>query len=195
MASQLESWRSLLPQPLQWVDDEVLDFPVESLTHPLPQGSLFSSDQTPSLCGHKNNLDIATAQLRTRFYYARFMIYRPFVYKALHSPEIMTAYDAGCCALAIKSVCLWPLTMAPPRDKKRLVPHQFTWTQNIVVILFILRMTREEGMLKQICQERVNLEDLELTIVRMLDWIRDTKQVDGIAEWSWKVLEPLFAEL
>jgi hypothetical protein len=107
----------------------------------------------------------------------------------------MTKDDAECCALAIQSVCLWPLIMAPPKDKKRLVPHQFTWTQDIVSILLILRMTRDEGMFKRICEERVDLSDLDSTIMLMLDWVKDVKQLDGIAEWSWELLEPLFTEM
>jgi hypothetical protein len=194
MISQLESWRFLLPQPLQWRDNDMLEFPAGDPTGLRPQESLFSRTQGRVLIDHRYNLDIAIAQLRTRFYYARFIIYRPFVYKALHSPQHMTKDDAECCALAVQSACLWPLTMAPPKDKKRLVPHQFTWTQNIVSILLILRMAQEEGMLKRICEEQVDPSDLDSTIMLMLDWIKDVKQLDGIAEWSWKVLEPLFPE-
>ena len=195
MASQLESWRSLLPQPLQWRDDDMLEFPTSDPVSRRPQESLFSRTQGQILIDHRYNVDIAIAQLRTRFYYARFIMYRPFVYKALHSPQHMTKDDAECCSLAIQSACLWPLTMAPPKDKKRLVPHQFTWTQNIVSILLILRMTRDEGMFKRICEERVDLSDLDSTIMLMLDWVKDVKQLDGIAEWSWELLEPLFTEM
>jgi hypothetical protein len=53
-------------------------------------------------------------------------------------------------------------------------------------------MTQEEGALKRICEKQVDPSDLESTIVLMLDWIKDVKQVDGIAEWSWKIIEPLF---
>jgi len=193
MARQLDSWRSLLPRPLQWLDSDMLDFPNADPTTRRPNEPLFSPDQGPVPIGHKYNLDVVTAQLRTRFYYARFMMFRPFVYKALHFPELLTADDANCCALAIQSACLWPLSMAPPKNKKRLVPHLFTWTQSFMGILLILRMTRENGVLRQICEEQVNSEHLKCTAALMLDWIRDVKQVDGIAEWSWTILEPLFA--
>jgi hypothetical protein len=146
-SSQLESWRFLLPQPLQWRDNDMFEFPASDSTSRRPQETFFSQTQGQVLIDHMYNLDIAIAQLRTRFYYARFVIYRPFVYKALHSPQHMTKEDVDCCALAIQSTCLWPLTMVPPKDKKRVVPHQFTWTQNIVSVLLILRITREEGML------------------------------------------------
>ncbi|KAL1305957.1 hypothetical protein AAFC00_004095 [Neodothiora populina] len=192
LARQLESWRSLLPRPLQWSDSDKFDFPVTTLVTRRSPDTFFVLDQGPVPINHRSNLDIITAQLRTRFYYARFMIYRPFVYKALHFPELMSPDDVTCCALAIQSACLWPIAMAPPKNKKRLVPHLFTWTQNFMGILLILRMTTENTCLKGICDERVNREDLEQTASLMLDWLRDIKQVDGIAEWSWKILSPLY---
>lgn len=149
MANQLESSRSVLPQPLQWKDNDILDFPTGNPTVRLPQGLLFRRDRGPNLVNHKHNLDIAIAQLRTRFYYARFIVFRPLIYKALHSPELVTDGDIEYCTLAIRSVCMWPTSMAQPKDKKRSVPHQFTWTQNIASILLILRMTQEEGMLSE----------------------------------------------
>ncbi|KAI5198715.1 hypothetical protein E4T38_07355 [Aureobasidium subglaciale] len=193
LARQLESWRSLLPRPLQWSDNDKTEFPNMGSAGRQGTDSLFSMDQGSVPINHRDNLDIMTAQLRTQFYYARFMIYRPFVYKALHFPELMTEEDQICCALAIQSACLWPLILAPPKNKKRLVPHLFTWTQNFVGILLILRMTTENECLKKICNERVNRKDLEQTTTLMLEWIQDIKQVDGIAEWSWKMLGPLYS--
>ncbi|KAF2715929.1 hypothetical protein K431DRAFT_316899 [Polychaeton citri CBS 116435] len=193
LARQLDSWRSLLPRPLQWSDHDKFDFPNPDPTARRPDETLFSPDQGAVPIGHKSNLDIVTAQLRTRFYYARFMMYRPFVYKALHFPELMSVDDASCCALAIKSACLWPVCMAPPKNKKRLVPHLFAWTQNFIGILLILRMTSENECLRAICEEQVNLEEIQRTISLMMEWIRDVRQVDGIADWGWRVLEPLYA--
>ncbi|USW51869.1 hypothetical protein Slin15195_G051880 [Septoria linicola] len=192
MARQLESWRSLLPRPLQWQDIDKLEFPNTDLGGRRPNEPLFSTDQGPVPIGHKYNLDLVTAQLRTRFYYARFMMYRPFVYKALHFPELMTPDDGKCCGLAIQAALLWPMAMAPPKNKKRLVPHLFAWTQNFLGILLVLRMTTENECLKQICDEHVNRDDIQSTIASMLEWFRDVRQVDGIADWSWRILEPLF---
>jgi hypothetical protein len=193
LAGQLDSWRSLLPHPLQWLDSDILAFPDLDPTSRRPNEPLFSPNQGSVPIGHRYNLDIVTAQLRTRFCYARFMVYRPFVYMALHFPELMTADDATCCGLAIQSCCMWPVSMAPPKNKKRLVPHLFTWTQNFMSILLILRMTQENGVLRQICEEHVDLDDTKRTVALMLDWMRDVKQVDGIADWSWRILEPMFA--
>lgn len=120
------------------------------------------------------------------------MMYRPFVYKALHFPELMTAEDRNCCGLAIKSALLWPISLAPPKNKKRLVPHLFAWTQNFMGILLILRMTTVNDCLKSVCEEYVNRDELQETIRLMLEWVRDVRQVDGIADWSWSILEPLY---
>jgi hypothetical protein len=172
----------------------MFDFPNVDFTIRPPDEPHFSPDQGQIAIGYKYNRDILTAQLRTRFYYARFMLYRPFVYKALHFPELMTADDANCCALAIKSACLWPLLMAPPKNKKRLVPHLFTWTQSCIGVLLVFKAIRESDGLRQICEEQVNLKDVEMTTMLMLDWIKDAKQLDGIAEWGWGIVEPLFSD-
>ncbi|KAK5133201.1 hypothetical protein LTR08_008036 [Meristemomyces frigidus] len=195
MVRQLDSWRALLPRPLQWNDNNKFDFPAADPTSRRPNEPLFTVDQGPIPIGHKYNLDVVTAQLRTRFYYARFMMYRPFVYKALHFPELMTPDDCNCCALAIKSACMWPLAMSPPKNKKRLVPHLFAWTQNFMGILLILSMASANECLRRIIDEGgvVGRQEIEITIQLMLEWVQDAKQVDGIAEWSWTILEPLFA--
>ncbi|KAK5108758.1 hypothetical protein LTR62_007818 [Meristemomyces frigidus] len=194
MVRQLDSWRALLPRPLQWSDSDRFEFPASDPLSRRPNEPLFGPDQGPIPIGHRYNLDIVTAQLRTRFYYARFMMYRPFIYKALHFPEIMTPDDCNCCALAIKSACAWPLAMSPPKNKKRLVPHLFAWTQNFMGILLVLKMCYGNEFLRQVVDEGgvVGRGEIEETVGLLLEWMRDVRQVDGIAEWSWEILEPLY---
>ena len=57
----------------------------------------------------------------------------------------------------------------------------------------ILRMTTENECLQRICESQVNQDDIQKTVGLMLDWIRDVKQLDGIADWSWRILEPLYS--
>ena len=194
MVRQLDSWRALLPRAIQWSDNDKFDFPANDPNARRSTDPLFAPDRGDQPVTHKYNLDIATAQLRTRFYYARFMMYRPFVYKALHFPELMSNDDCNCCALAIKAACLWPLAMAPPKDKKRLVPHLFAWTQNFMGILLILKMCSVSDCLRSICDEGgvVGRDEISRTVGLMLEWMRDVRQVDGIAEWSWGILAPLY---
>ncbi|KAK5127671.1 hypothetical protein LTR08_004352 [Meristemomyces frigidus] len=195
MVRQLDSWRALLPRPLQWNDNDRFDFPAADPTSRRPNEPLFTVDQGPIPIGHKYNLDVVTAQLRARFYYARFMMYRPFVYKALHFPELMTADDCNCCALAIKAACMWPLVMSPTKNKKRLVPHLFAWTQNFMGILLILSMTLANECLRRIIDEGgvVGRPEIDITVQLMLEWVQDAKQLDVIAEWSWTILQLLSA--
>ena len=82
--------------------------------------------------------------------------------------------------------------MAPCKDKKRIVPHLFTWTNNSIGILLILRMTRANEGLRGICEERVICEEIERTVVLILEWVKDIKQVDATAQWAWSILEPMF---
>lgn len=193
LTCQLDSWRSQLPQHIQWLDDEILDFPsTDPMSRRLIE-PLFSPDKGCVPIVHKHNFDIVTALLRTYFYAARFTILCPFIYNALHFPEVMTPEDTNCCALAIKSCCLWPLTMAPPKNKKRLIPQIFTWTQKFADILLILHITRKDKTLRHISESQVNLEDMKCTAALMLEWIRDLKQMDRIAAWSWQILEPVYA--
>ena len=189
---QLESWRAVLPPQLQWSDNGVIDLPEFNLAAWEPSEPLFSVQQGPIPNSHLYNLDIITAQLRTRFYYGRFMVYRPFVYKALHLPELMTADDRHYCVLAIKSVCVWPLALAPPKDKKRLVPHTWAWPQHFMGILLLLDSCSTSHYLRRIVESRaIEPQAIEQTIQLMMEWIEDVKQVDGIAERSWSLVKSI----
>lgn len=107
-ANQLERWKSILPPALQWddarsalVDDELL----------------FGSDigdKSEEAARRKYVRDVQTALLRTRYYYARYMIYRPLIYKVLHFPKSIKTddvYGVSCC---LKSCLNWPLLIVPP---------------------------------------------------------------------------------
>jgi hypothetical protein len=110
LASQLAQWRGMLPRDLQWAEDDPTSFPTpqpanmqgfsQQLDPNLPRPSehsnlpLFSADLDSEPVHYPYVYDIQVALLRTRFYYAKYMVYRPFVYKALHFPDQMTQEDA-----------------------------------------------------------------------------------------------------
>ncbi|KAL1581949.1 hypothetical protein WHR41_09548 [Cladosporium halotolerans] len=194
LARQLDSWRAVLPWQVQWFDEDVFGFPRSDSAESRPRKPLFSYDLEAMPIGHQHNIDVAIAQLRTRFYQARYLLFRPFVYKALHFPALMTDHDSHYASLAMESICRWPILMSPPKDKKRLVPHHFAWTQNCISILLIIRMTAANEDLEGMCFKYVERTVLRKTAVLMLQWLRDLKQIDGIAEWSLQLLEPLFVE-
>jgi hypothetical protein len=109
LASSLTQWRGMLPREIQWAEDDPAGFPA-----PQPPGSynqpldpnlaqqqqaqsgipLFSTDLDNEPVHYPYAFDIQVALLRTRYYYAKHMVYRPFIYKALHFPEQMTQEDA-----------------------------------------------------------------------------------------------------
>jgi hypothetical protein len=110
LASQLSQWRGMLPRDLQWAEDDPASFPTPQqadsvdFNQPLdpnlssdPAQSrmpLFSTDLDKEPIQYPYVYDIQVALLRTRYYQVKYMVYRPFVYKALHFPEQMTREDA-----------------------------------------------------------------------------------------------------
>jgi hypothetical protein len=128
LASQLTQWRGMLPRDLQWAEDDHASFPStqqvgsSSTDQPLKSNlstqtaqssmPLFSTDLNNEPIQYPYVYDIQVALLRTRYYYAKHMVYRPFVYKALHFPEQMTQEDAEGVAECLR-VCL-PTIFIPP---------------------------------------------------------------------------------
>lgn len=194
LSHQLDSWRHLLPAALQWSDEERFAHPDDGTPHN-PKKMMFVPDEGPGRAAdYRFNIEISTAQLRSRYYYARFMMYRPFVYKAMHFPELMTAADAGYAGACLQAAMLWPICMSPCRDRKRLLPVLFSWTQNFLGVLLILRMTMEHPVLMRIREQYCDEEEFRLTVLLLLDWIIDMKQMEGIGAWGWKVLKQLYPD-
>jgi hypothetical protein len=152
LGRQLDSWRALLPEAIRWHDNDRFADLCSGTAVQYPNEPLFSTDKGTVSTSYRNSIDILTAELRTRFYYARHMLYRPFVYKALHFPELTSTDDANSCVLAVQAACLWPVFTAPARDKKRLVPHMFTWTNSSIGVLLILRMIQVNETLRGVCE-------------------------------------------
>ncbi|KAH0559908.1 hypothetical protein GP486_003572 [Trichoglossum hirsutum] len=193
LARQLDSWRELLPTPLQWSDDKTYEMP-QSSTHQAQSttSALFVPDDYSMSVTNGYSLDILVAVLRTRFYLLKYIIYRPFIYKALHYPDRMTAEDINNCKICLKACLHWPLCMYPPKDKKRLLPQLFSWTQNILGILLIFHMTNQSESLRYIRDTHFEPGELEESASLMLDWIHDMKKVDSNAAWCCGILERLY---
>lgn len=109
LAAQLSQWRGMLPKELQWAEDDPAGFPSPQSTNTGPynqtldpslsprrssEAPLFTADFSSEPVHYPYLYDVQVALLRTRYYYAKYMVYRPFVYKALHFPEQMTQDDA-----------------------------------------------------------------------------------------------------
>ncbi|RFU23997.1 hypothetical protein B7463_g12344, partial [Scytalidium lignicola] len=186
-ARQLQQWRNMLPSWLRWNDDgrTIVNGRVLFITKP-------DNKDRDTLNAYKYTHDIQVAMLRTRYYYAQYMIYRPLVYKALHFPTRMTAQDVYDVSVCLKCCLNWPMTFAPNKGQKPLVPYLFCWSQNFLGILLVFYYAQESPLLQSIRKEYLDENDISQSLGLMRDWIRDLKDVDGLAEWSWHVIETLF---
>jgi len=110
LSAKLAQWRGLLPHQLQWSDSSPISFQIPQSANP----DSFNQSLDPSLSPTVNNsgfaiftadldseptfypyiYDVQVALLRTRYYYTKYVIHQPFVYKALHFPEQLTEDDA-----------------------------------------------------------------------------------------------------
>jgi hypothetical protein len=192
LSHQLDSWRYLLPHPLQWCDGHQPTL-CAALSTRHNHVECPSSLRGGSKAGiHEHDLDALTTQLRARFYLARFLLYRPFVYKALHFSELVTVDDVGCCVLSIQAAYMLMATIALYKDRKRLLPHLFTWTHNITGILLISYAAEYNDNLRRARKMYVCDEDFKVSVSFMLDWLGDMQRVDATAQWAWELLRPMF---
>ncbi|KAF8863357.1 hypothetical protein BDZ45DRAFT_583966 [Acephala macrosclerotiorum] len=211
LASQLSQWRGMLPKELQWADGDSAGFPSPQPVnvgpynqtldpHLSPQQAhtgapLFTTDLSSEPVHYPYLYDIQVALLRTRYYYAKYTLYRPFVYKALHFPEQMTHEDAEGVAKCLQSCLKWPILLAPPSRRKRLIPYLFCWNQHFLGILIILHITQHNQMLRDICVQLcgANFEnEIGQSVDLMIDWIRDLRVCDPVADWCYKILQPIY---
>lgn len=225
LAAQLDQWKSMLPPPLRWPEDDPSAFPAQryaaqqqpqrhqqheqthygqlsldpslSYDHMGSKRQFFTSDINSEPVHFPYVYDIQVALLRTRYYYAKYTIYRPFIYKALHFPDHMTQDDAEGVVCCLKSCLKWPILLSPPSRQKRLIPYLFCWSQNCLGILLIFHMTHQSPVLQRIRQQVAARDpkferDVEETIQLMLDWIRDLKTSDPIAEWCYSTLRNIY---
>jgi hypothetical protein len=205
LASSLTAWRKMLPTELRWPEDDPTVFPPETFTSSVPNlntaaffephSNMFNTNLQMEPARFLYAYDVQVALLRTRYYYAKYMVYRPFVYKALHFPDQMTHEDAEGAAWCLKSCLRWPIAMSPTAHRKRLIPYLFCWSQNFLGMLLILHLSRYSPCLAQIRRTMCGPdfeELLEESVQLMLDWIRDLKESDPIAMWCWNVVAGVY---
>lgn len=200
LSGQLDQWRGMLPSPLQWHDESV-PFPEHGAfgavyAEQSPQRTpMFTSDLDEAVASLPFATDIQFALLRTKYYYSKYIIHRPYVFKALHHPDSLTREDAEGAAECLRSSLKWPIAMSPPRSNKRLIPVSFFWSQNLFGILVLLHLSRNNPLLSQIrtrlCGQRFDLDAME-TIKLYIDWLRDIRQMDATAKSSWGIIKLLY---
>jgi hypothetical protein len=124
LSKRLDSWRKSLPLDLQWPEEDPTAFPIaaqmsQSFSNAVdpafkppqqsqPGQTLFSTDLDQDAPQYQYLYDIQVAVLRTSYYYAKYMVHRPLLYKALHFPNDMTQEDAegvaACLQVSFKSL-------------------------------------------------------------------------------------------
>ncbi|KAK0632583.1 hypothetical protein B0T14DRAFT_418504 [Immersiella caudata] len=223
LALQLDQWRGMLPAQLRWHEDSPGAFPnaspsiyspsIFSTTASTPLSPtvpaqhhsarasvsgpplMFTTDLDAVPARYPFSLDIQVALLRSRYYYTKYLVHRPFIYKALHFPDAMTHDDALGAAECLKACLKWPVAMSPTCTHKRLVPCIFFFTQNLFGILVILHLSTTVPILRRIrstlCEERFEMDAGE-TVGLYLDWLRDLKVVDSTARWQWEAARAIY---
>lgn len=161
----------------------------------VPSGLMFSNDLDAPPVSYPYAIDILTALLRTRYYHLKHLLYRPFLYKALHFPDQMTNDDAQGVATCLKACLRWPLAMSPTAKHKRLVPCLCLWSQNLLAVLLTLHLSQQVPILLRIrttlCGKRFDIDAGE-TVGLYIDWIRDLKEVDPAARWCWEIVKAVY---
>ncbi|KAL2134523.1 hypothetical protein VTI74DRAFT_11567 [Chaetomium olivicolor] len=165
--------------------------PVPPINAPL----MFTTDLDLPPARYPYILDIQAALLRSRYYYTKYLIHRPFLYKAMHHPDAMSHDDALGVAECLKAMLKWPIAMSPTSRHKRLIPCGFFFTQNFFGILVLLHLSTTVPILRRVrstlCGERFELDAGE-TVGLYLDWLRDLKSVDAGTEWHWDVVKAVY---
>ena len=192
LIGRLQSWRAALPLELQWKDGDKFDFRTARESNPSHRRSIWNLTALLGSAGAAHDMDMAVAQVRTRFYHALFLNYRPFVYKALHFPQTMTADDRVKCGYALKTASTWSRFLLPSRNRKHLVPHLFAWTQNFMAMLCIVCMCQRDSFVCEICSDNgIRIEEIHCSSMLMAEWLEDVGRGDAIADWSIRILRPL----
>lgn len=177
---QLQTWRGLLPTHLAWQEGQILGLAPEE----------YSSQPALALMS-----TIQVALVRSQYHHARYLVYRPYVYRVLHHPESLVHEDMTGAAQCLQASLKWPLTMAPVSTNKRLVPLPFYWSQNLCGVLVLLHLARQHPGLSHIrsnyCGQHFELEASE-TVDLYVHWLRDLRQIDATAERCWRIVQVLY---
>ena len=102
LSRQLEEWRSLLPNQLQWTDDMNEEKPNASGQYSADPPLFVTDTADRSSARPVRNADTLIAALRSRYLYVRFMIYLPYIYKVLSSPQLAKDEDIENCIICLR---------------------------------------------------------------------------------------------
>ncbi|KAJ5241327.1 uncharacterized protein N7469_002918 [Penicillium citrinum] len=133
---QLEQWRINLPTAIQFSDSHPKTShptPVDPSTsiHPSPSSAASPVAASPrpqdSLRPLSPAVAITDAMLRGRHMIAQFHIGRPYVYKALRIPNLLTDDDLEQIKSGLRNAMDWPVTQGIFRKMKSCIPIRFAF--------------------------------------------------------------------
>ncbi|KEY70077.1 hypothetical protein S7711_07862 [Stachybotrys chartarum IBT 7711] len=202
LAARLDQWRGMLPSHLHWQEnhppspfsDNVSFHPVFP-EHQIHSSSIFTVNGSEHTAKYSCGADMLAAMLRTRYYHARYLLHRPFIFKALHHHDTLTHEDAEGAAVCLRSCLKWPVAMPSASLNKRLVPMSFFWSQNMFGVLVLLHVSRTHPVLARVrssyCGPQFEFEASE-TINLYIEWLRDLRNIDPTTTWCWDVVRVLY---
>ncbi|KAH0436829.1 hypothetical protein CcaCcLH18_04155 [Colletotrichum camelliae] len=149
---------------------------------------------------------ILQALLRTRLSYLRCLLYRPYIYRVVHSDKLSSQDLVGAEEYLRECVC-WPIIMVPICHSKRLLHGLYFWSHNLMGILIILRLAITHPRLQAVCLS-IGKKDKEefkrpgawnaqarQTIFLCIQWFKSLVDIDGDARWCWSIIQGIYPEL
>ncbi|KAI9171315.1 acetate regulatory DNA binding [Paramyrothecium foliicola] len=189
LTAQLEHWRVMLPEYLQWQDEQT------SLLTDQSSFALFTMGVGSQAATYPSVTDVQVALFRTQYYFNKYLIHRPSIFKVLHYPGSVTREDAEAAAKCLTSCLKWPITVSPPSLNKRLLPLTAVWSKNLFGVLVLLHLSRQHPVLARIratfCGQQFEYDVTE-TLDLYIDWLRDMRKTDVVADRYWLVVKDLF---
>jgi hypothetical protein len=194
LCRQLDCWRDALPQGLKWDDNAQVEYTSTASETSGEPWDFFGQLRNLEPYDAHRGLDLILAHLRARYYHARLLLYRLFLYKALHKPRHMTDNDRERCVLAFRTACFWPSCLMPLNDRKHLLPQLFSWTQSSLSLTLLLRACCLFGSLEDIGSNGGEMRArLERSVDLIIAWLEGVRHEDGVADWGLKVFGACFA--
>lgn len=192
LSRQLYDWREHLPPMITWNDQSMYDIKMSN-SHPNdPRNTVTPLD--PALVGMLDFKITLNASLRTRFKYAEYIIWRPFIFKVMHSPQSPSSNDIERCRKAFEACTLWPLTFPIFHSQRRLIPHIYEYTHTFFGILLLLHTCSLNQFLAPLLHLVPAASVHELSIDLYLAWMRDMKVVHPLARWCWELLRLVYTD-
>ncbi|KAJ0377429.1 hypothetical protein COL26b_004380 [Colletotrichum chrysophilum] len=235
MQSSLNEWQSQLMEGLQWNTNQSMTptpFPGQ---YPTPYPSPYPTPGEERMEGVMSSIgsvyfpsnqfmaqqQIATgvlptqpaspeailqALLRTRLGYLRCLLYRPYIYRVVHSDKLSSQDLVGAEEYLRQCVC-WPIIIPPMCHSKRLIHGLYFWSHNLMGILIILRLAITHPRLQAVCLS-IGKKDKEefkrpgawnaqarQTIFLCVEWFKSLMDIDADARWCWSIIQGIYPEL